>query len=937
MRFQSPISPIRRLCALTGLALAVGLPAIADDGGSWSAGSWEPDLGDVSASPAALDGAVRTFYRTGDNSCWAGGKFNQPFNALAHWNGSSWEDPGHNWWSNETTVNAVMEYDGMLYAAGRFVDDSNGSVSIVQRFVTIFPGEGQWLPLLWASSNAPESEAFALAVHDGKLVIGGDYRADNGKTNLLAFDGSEFSVLGEDTANGPVYALASRDGGFHPSKLFAGGEFTNIGSMQPGIGGGPPLNTEQNLAVYQSGQWSQALGPANDTVYALYDVVTVMRSTLYIGGKFTQIDGVGGLGGIARHDGLNINPMSGGTGGTVHAIQPWNEGIAVGGEFTLEVDDEFAFNVASWSQSGEWRNLDDGVSGTVIDADFGAPVLALCRYNDTEQRGLYAGGNFLACGAGLGTNTNYAARLTSSFESDNPFEDDWVSNSSNTNFEEIPPYGLLVAPFNPGQDARFLWGIGGASMQRLGFEAQALMLDGPVDFKAIWEVMEPIHAQVDFTIYKPTNPGPFLPAPTVVDFQPYDLSAFALHGLQFEAVSSDDQVHKLEHLVEPAQNGAIIETTGNIRAITTNNGDEAYEGRYLVIEFDNPSTVYYRTPGENDVRLQQYVQDVTRIQMALDAPLENSDAWATGIDVALTQPIVIDRLDCGFGYQGNQHTQTGGEMGISIADGGANGINLSSGTAGSLDITGPDAGAAYQGIGMDFSILNTEINASLSIDVNSAIVVGNPADLPGEHKTSFNITNIGLGILNVDYQPMTELAGRGAQVQLLQGEAVVREYFSDLRAMTLEVVDAFQGQAFDASVDCSNNEASFNWSDPRFIVLHDPMLQDPITELDITGWRIKVLPEEADPDGDGIADDIQPTSLSVSTERQITWTIFNERFMPIETTMPGDLNGDGRLDGGDLGELLSGWGNNPGHPGDLDGDGMVSGSDLGMFLALWVQ
>jgi len=51
------------------------------------------------------------------------------------------------------------------------------------------------------------------------------------------------------------------------------------------------------------------------------------------------------------------------------------------------------------------------------------------------------------------------------------------------------------------------------------------------------------------------------------------------------------------------------------------------------------------------------------------------------------------------------------------------------------------------------------------------------------------------------------------------------------------------------------------------------------------------------------------------------------------TGNPADLNGDGTVDGGDLGTLLSQWGG-PGSA-DLNGDGTVDGEDLGMLLASW--
>jgi hypothetical protein len=47
-----------------------------------------------------------------------------------------------------------------------------------------------------------------------------------------------------------------------------------------------------------------------------------------------------------------------------------------------------------------------------------------------------------------------------------------------------------------------------------------------------------------------------------------------------------------------------------------------------------------------------------------------------------------------------------------------------------------------------------------------------------------------------------------------------------------------------------------------------------------------------------------------------------------------DLNGDGVVDGADLGALLSQWGAQGG-PADLNGDGVVDGVDLGEMLARW--
>jgi len=66
-----------------------------------------------------------------------------------------------------------------------------------------------------------------------------------------------------------------------------------------------------------------------------------------------------------------------------------------------------------------------------------------------------------------------------------------------------------------------------------------------------------------------------------------------------------------------------------------------------------------------------------------------------------------------------------------------------------------------------------------------------------------------------------------------------------------------------------------------------------------------------------------------------TTTFTNLQFTPnAPATCPADLDGNGRIDGADLGILLSAWGST-GHPADLDGDGSVNGADLAALLAEW--
>lgn len=57
---------------------------------------------------------------------------------------------------------------------------------------------------------------------------------------------------------------------------------------------------------------------------------------------------------------------------------------------------------------------------------------------------------------------------------------------------------------------------------------------------------------------------------------------------------------------------------------------------------------------------------------------------------------------------------------------------------------------------------------------------------------------------------------------------------------------------------------------------------------------------------------------------------------PGPPALVGDLNGDGLVDGADLGLLLAAF-ETSGPVGDLNGDGFVDGSDLGLLLAAWFE
>ena len=57
--------------------------------------------------------------------------------------------------------------------------------------------------------------------------------------------------------------------------------------------------------------------------------------------------------------------------------------------------------------------------------------------------------------------------------------------------------------------------------------------------------------------------------------------------------------------------------------------------------------------------------------------------------------------------------------------------------------------------------------------------------------------------------------------------------------------------------------------------------------------------------------------------------------LEIDVPCPGDVNGDGIVDGADLASILGAWGKCTGCPEDVDGNGIVDGADLAAILGAW--
>jgi hypothetical protein len=102
------------------------------------------------------------------------------------------------------------------------------------------------------------------------------------------------------------------------------------------------------------------------------------------------------------------------------------------------------------------------------------------------------------------------------------------------------------------------------------------------------------------------------------------------------------------------------------------------------------------------------------------------------------------------------------------------------------------------------------------------------------------------------------------------------------------------------------------------------LLQDVLEDdhgVDLTGWTL-ITADDVSADGTAI--------VGIASNPSGDLVGYLVRFFD-----PADLNGDGVVDGADLGLLLGEWGACQGCGGDLNGDGAVDGADLGLLLGAW--
>lgn len=309
---------------------------------------------------------------------------------VAIWQGNGWQRLGNAGPASLTGVRAVAFFQDAVYAAGDFFDPSGTQVATG---IARWRGD-DWEPVVGEGAIAIDAGMVsALHVHEGELIVGGDYTLGGGvgPVGVASWNGTRWALVEDGAGNrgpAPVLALTT-----HAGRLVAGGDFQQMGTVPASglaawdgsawtglVTGAQPLPVsalavwqgdlyaggDRRLERLQGNQWqSLVAGASGWYIRALVG----LGDALWIGGDFQSLDGVAAVA-LARWDGSALHAVPGELGSgpstsfrIVQALAMHEGELMVGGHFR-SVDGQRSAHIA--------RLLPDMVDG--IDMHLRVPV-----------------------------------------------------------------------------------------------------------------------------------------------------------------------------------------------------------------------------------------------------------------------------------------------------------------------------------------------------------------------------------------------------------------------------------------------------------------------------------------------------------------------------------------------------------------------------------
>jgi hypothetical protein len=281
---------------------------------------------------------------------------------------------------------------GEIYIGGSFTTIGGVAASRIVKTVTDEKG----IEFVSLGSGLSNAECYALASFQGSLYAAGYFDLAGGvpgTAKLARWDGKAWNSIGAqlELFSNQLWGLTVWNSG-QGDNLYIAGNFQNIGGTSAsyiarydGKGfhalGSTPIAGNVPLIIFTSHVHDDGTGPA-----------------LYVGGRFTSIDGVAASR-IAKWNGTSWSALGTGVTGSgstpsVNTMVTFDDGtgpaLYVGGQTFTTAGGISANRVAKWDGKN-WSAVGDGFANGL--------VWKLAVYNDGTGDALYAFGTFTASGA----------------------------------------------------------------------------------------------------------------------------------------------------------------------------------------------------------------------------------------------------------------------------------------------------------------------------------------------------------------------------------------------------------------------------------------------------------------------------------------------------------------------------------------------------------
>jgi hypothetical protein len=367
---------IKWLSLLVAL-VAAAAPAVPAWAGTTDAGDefWDTRFGPQRFGPSGSNDWITDAWADG-SGLFVAGYFNAiggtAAKQVAHWDGSNWHSLGSGLDGvSPSQPNAIIKYGNDVVVAGSF-DQIGGGVAVEN--IARFDGT-DWHDLGGGVGGSVVNSSLASALHvsGGDLYVSGHFELAGGQPgeSIVKWDGSSWTALAPNGFHPGAQTAYVWDVTTSGNDVYIGGSFSEIDGL-PVYG----------VARWSNGTWYAVGSPASWSgggVYALY----FQGSDLYIGGGFFYDIGGGVFASrVARWDGSQWHVVADPPPKCcVQSLGFYHGDLFIGGDFDETADQDPLNSIGRWTAGG-WDFMNSGATGTSSSAPRKPSVNAMAVYDD---------------------------------------------------------------------------------------------------------------------------------------------------------------------------------------------------------------------------------------------------------------------------------------------------------------------------------------------------------------------------------------------------------------------------------------------------------------------------------------------------------------------------------------------------------------------------